>query len=40
MRSPPSGCELGAMLEPILGLIIAVAIGIYLLATLIRPERF
>jgi K+-transporting ATPase KdpF subunit len=40
MRSPPSGCEQRAMLEPILGLIIAVAIGIYLLATLIRPERF
>jgi len=28
------------MLEPVLGLIIAVAIGIYLLVTLIRPERF
>jgi K+-transporting ATPase KdpF subunit len=32
--------EEAIMLEPILGLVIAVAIGIYLLATLIRPERF
>ena len=30
----------GAMLEPVLGLVIALAIGVYLLVTLIRPERF
>jgi len=28
------------MLEPLLGLAVALALGIYLLITLIRPERF
>ncbi|MBX9469117.1 MAG: K(+)-transporting ATPase subunit F [Rhizobium sp.] len=28
------------MLEPLFGLIVAIAFGIYLVATLLRPERF
>jgi len=28
------------MTEPVLGLIVALALGIYLLVTLLRPERF
>jgi K+-transporting ATPase KdpF subunit len=28
------------MIEPLLGLAVAVALGIYLLITLLRPERF
>ncbi|MDZ7875087.1 MAG: K(+)-transporting ATPase subunit F [Rhizobium sp.] len=28
------------MLEPFFGLIVAIAIGIYLVVTLLRPERF
>ncbi|WP_425475588.1 K(+)-transporting ATPase subunit F [Mesorhizobium quangtriensis] len=28
------------MIEPLLGLAVALALGIYLLITLIRPERF
>jgi len=28
------------MTEPILGLIVALALGAYLLVTLLRPERF
>ena len=30
----------GTMVEPILGLIVALALGAYLLFTLICPERF
>jgi K+-transporting ATPase KdpF subunit len=29
-----------AMVEPIIGLIVGVSLGVYLLYTLIRPERF
>jgi len=28
------------MIEPLLGLAVALALGIYLIVTLIRPERF
>jgi K+-transporting ATPase KdpF subunit len=28
------------MLEPIFGLLVAIALGIYLVVTLLRPERF
>jgi len=28
------------MLEPLFGLLVAVALGIYLIVTLLRPERF
>jgi len=28
------------MLEPLIGLAVAVALGVYLVMTLIRPERF
>jgi len=28
------------MIEPLLGLAVAVALGVYLLVTLLRPERF
>ncbi|WP_245572947.1 K(+)-transporting ATPase subunit F [Lichenihabitans psoromatis] len=34
-----SGCEV-AMLEPLAGLAVAAALGLYLLYTLIHPERF
>ena len=29
-----------AMIEPLFGLAVAVALGVYLVVTLIRPERF
>ncbi|MCL6708515.1 K(+)-transporting ATPase subunit F [Pseudomonas sp. R2.Fl] len=29
-----------AMLEPLIGLAVAVALGVYLVVTLLRPERF
>ncbi|WP_370878543.1 K(+)-transporting ATPase subunit F [Pararhizobium capsulatum] len=28
------------MLEPLLGLAVAVSLGVYLVVTLLRPERF
>ncbi|MBW8300236.1 K(+)-transporting ATPase subunit F [Shinella sp. WSJ-2] len=28
------------MLEPLFGLLVAVALGVYLVVTLLRPERF
>jgi len=28
------------MLEPLFGLAVAIALGIYLIVTLLRPERF
>jgi len=28
------------MLEPLIGLAVALALGVYLVVTLIRPERF
>ncbi|WP_213360879.1 K(+)-transporting ATPase subunit F [Ancylobacter defluvii] len=48
-RSPPSASmrafspgsrEAAIMIEPILGLAVAVALGFYLVVTLLRPERF
>jgi K+-transporting ATPase KdpF subunit len=33
-------CSGAAMTEPVLGLIVALALGAYLLVTLLRPERF
>ena len=35
-----AGYEEAAMIEPIVGLIAAVGLGLYLLYTLLRPERF
>jgi K+-transporting ATPase KdpF subunit len=29
-----------AMIEPILGLVVALALGVYLIITLLHPERF
>ena len=40
MRVPSTGCEEGAMLEPLFGLVVAIALGLYLAVTLLRPERF
>ncbi len=40
MPAPATGCEGKAMLEPILGLVVAVALGLYLVFTLIHPEKF
>jgi len=34
------GFEERRMIEPIFGLIVAVGLGLYLLYTLIRPEKF
>ncbi|WP_367115303.1 K(+)-transporting ATPase subunit F [uncultured Agrobacterium sp.] len=28
------------MLEPIFGLVVAITLGVYLIITLLRPERF
>lgn len=39
MPPPATGCE-AAMLEPLAGLFVAAALGLYLLYTLIHPERF
>ena len=33
-------CEGARMLEPLFGLLVAIALGIYLIVTLLRPERF
>ncbi|WP_210201986.1 K(+)-transporting ATPase subunit F [Rhizobium subbaraonis] len=30
----------GTMLEPLFGLAVAIALGVYLVVTLLRPERF
>ncbi len=39
MSLPASACE-ATMFEPIAGLAVAAALGLYLLFTLIHPERF
>ncbi|MBV9111248.1 MAG: potassium-transporting ATPase subunit F [Hyphomicrobiales bacterium] len=31
---------MGAMLEPIFGLVVALVLGLYLLVTLVHPEKF
>jgi len=36
----PSALRRRAMIEPIFGLIVAVGLGLYLLYTLLRPEKF
>jgi K+-transporting ATPase KdpF subunit len=38
-RTAYSVCE-GTMLEPLIGLFIAAALAAYLVATLLRPEKF
>jgi K+-transporting ATPase KdpF subunit len=40
MPAPSTGCEERPMFDPILGLIVAIALGAYLVATLLKPERF
>ena len=35
-----TGCEEAGMVEPILALIVAVALGVYLVHTLLRPEKY
>jgi K+-transporting ATPase KdpF subunit len=40
MRGPAAGCERVAMTEPILALIVAAALGAYLVHTLVRPEKY
>jgi K+-transporting ATPase KdpF subunit len=39
MRALFSVCE-SVMIEPIIGLVIAVALAVYLVATLLHPEKF
>jgi K+-transporting ATPase KdpF subunit len=38
--APPSGCEVGAMFDLILGLAVAAGLFVYLGAALLRPDRF
>jgi K+-transporting ATPase KdpF subunit len=38
--TPARSKECEAMTEPVLGLLVAVALAIYLAITLIKPERF
>ena len=39
--SPATGCEgIVTMIEPIIGLIVGLSLGAYLLYTLIHPEKF
>jgi K+-transporting ATPase KdpF subunit len=40
MREASAASEEAAMVEPLIGLAVALALGIYLVFTLIRPERF
>jgi K+-transporting ATPase KdpF subunit len=40
MPAPSTGCEDALMLEPLFGLLVALALGVYLVVTLLRPERF
>jgi K+-transporting ATPase KdpF subunit len=41
MRAPARGFERGCvMYEPIIGLCVAVLLGIYLVYTLLHPEKF
>ncbi|WP_082760221.1 K(+)-transporting ATPase subunit F [Agrobacterium bohemicum] len=39
MRAPLTDCE-GDVIEPLLALAVAAALVIYLVVTLLRPERF
>ncbi|WP_139275959.1 MULTISPECIES: K(+)-transporting ATPase subunit F [Rhizobium/Agrobacterium group] len=38
--APSTGFGGASMLEPLFGLLVAIALAIYLLITLLRPERF
>ncbi|GAB4067494.1 K(+)-transporting ATPase subunit F [Ancylobacter sonchi] len=38
--SSPGFREAAIMIEPLLGLAVALALGAYLVVTLLRPERF
>lgn len=40
MSPPAFDCEDKPVSEPIIGLVVAACLGIYLLYTLIRPEKF
>jgi K+-transporting ATPase KdpF subunit len=40
MPAPAQNCEDEPMTEPLIGLIVGISLGIYLLYTLIHPERF
>ena len=40
MQSHSTGSEEARMTEAILGLVVALALGVYLVVTLISPERF
>ncbi|MFC3969824.1 K(+)-transporting ATPase subunit F [Rhizobium lemnae] len=40
MPARSTGCEVQPMLEPLFGLLVALALGVYLVVTLLRPERF
>jgi K+-transporting ATPase KdpF subunit len=40
MPAPATVCEEAPMFEPILGLVVALALGLYLVFTLIHPEKF
>ncbi|HTV69579.1 MAG TPA: K(+)-transporting ATPase subunit F [Rhizobiaceae bacterium] len=37
--APSPGCE-AVMIESLIGLAVAIALGIYLVVTLLKPERF
>ena len=40
MPPPATSCEGRVMIEPIAGLIVALGLGVYLLFTLLHPEKF
>jgi K+-transporting ATPase KdpF subunit len=40
MPARSTGSEEATMFDPILGLVVAVGLGAYLVATLLMPERF
>jgi K+-transporting ATPase KdpF subunit len=40
MPARSTGCEATTMIEPLFGLFVALALGVYLVVTLLRPERF
>lgn len=40
MLAHSTGSEEATMLEPLFGLFVALALGVYLVVTLLRPERF
>jgi K+-transporting ATPase KdpF subunit len=38
--TPATGCEEAHMIEPLIGLVVSALLAVYLVYTLIRPERF